>query len=80
MRKNKFSLKQEYKKCFEYIYNSRKFILLSIAIFFLFFLVGFLIPIPEILYNEILKILQEILSETENLSQIELIFILSLII
>lgn len=74
MRRKKFSLKQEYKKCFEYIFNSRKFIFLSIAIFFLFFLIGFLIPIPEILYNEILKILKEILSETENLSQIELIF------
>jgi stage II sporulation protein M len=74
MKKKVFSLKEEYKKCFEYISQSKKFIFLIIGIFFIFSLIGFFVPIPEFLYNKILEIIKEILLETENLSSVELIF------
>lgn len=74
MKKKNFSLKEEYKKCFKYISQSRKFIFSIIGVFFIFSLVGFFVPIPEFLYNQILELIKEILLETENLSSIELIF------
>ncbi len=74
MKKQNFSLKEEYKKCFKYISQSRKFIFSIIGVFFIFSLVGFFVPIPEFLYNQILELIKEILLETENLSSIELIF------
>lgn len=78
MKKKGFNLIDEYKKSWNYIRESKKFIYSIIAIFFIFAVVGFLFPVPDILYDEILKLLKEILEETENLSQLELIwFIIS---
>jgi len=71
--KSGFNLIDEYKKSWKYIVESKKFIFSIIAIFFVFILIGFFFPIPEFLYNEILKLIQEILAETEGLSQLELI-------
>ncbi|MCK9569173.1 stage II sporulation protein M [Candidatus Pacearchaeota archaeon] len=71
--KNRFNLINEYKKSWKYIIESKKFIFSIIAIFFVFALIGFLFPIPDFLYNTILEFIREILEETENLSQSELI-------
>ena len=78
MRKQKFNLIEEYKKSWKYITESKKFIFSIIVVFFVFALIGFLFPVPEFLYNEILEFIREILEATENLSQNELIwFIIS---
>jgi stage II sporulation protein M len=74
MKKKVFSLKGEYKKCFEYISQSKKFIFLIIGFFSFFFFIGLLVLPSEDLYNQIMKMLKEILLETENLSLVELIF------
>jgi len=70
----KLKLKEEYKKSWNYLFDSRKFIYSIIAIFFLFAFIGFFFPVPEVLYNEILDFIRKLLEETENLSQSELIF------
>jgi len=72
-RKEGFNLINEYKKSWKYLVESKKFIFSIIGIFFIFVLIGFLFPIPEFLYNEILEFLREIFEKTENLSQWELI-------
>ncbi len=69
----KFSLKEEYKSCFNYLSESKRFIQLTIVIFFIFALMGFFIPTPESIYNQIIEFIKEILKQTEGLSQIELI-------
>jgi stage II sporulation protein M len=78
MKKKKFNLIDEYKKSWRYIVESKKFIFFIIGLFFAFVLIGFLFPIPDFLYNEILEFIREILEKTENLSQSEMIwFIIS---
>ena len=78
MKKIKFNLKKEYKKSFKYLRESKKFIYSIVGIFFLFALIGFLFPVPDILYNEILKFIEEILEKTKNLSTSELILFIIL--
>lgn len=73
-KKQKFDLIGEYKKCFNYLGESRKFIFCVLGIFVFFMLIGFLFPVPEILQEKILETLRQILEETEGLSQPELIF------
>lgn len=71
--KKKFNLSREYKKCWKYISDSKKFIFFIAFIFFVFSLVSFLFPVPKILSEQILKIINEILKETEGLSRLNLI-------
>ncbi len=71
-RKNDFSLKKEYSKCWKYIRESRKFIYVIIGMFLVFALVGFFIPAPTYLVEQIMKFLEEILARTEGLSHFEL--------
>jgi len=72
-KKNKFNLIEEYKKCFKYLNESKKFILFIILFFSLFVLIGFLIPVSQDISNQLLSLLKKILGQTENLSQLELI-------
>lgn len=72
-KKENFNLKKEYKKGFEYLKESRKFIYIIIGIFFLFVLLAYFIPTPKFLSDEIIKFLKEILSQTNGMSQFELI-------
>lgn len=77
-KKGEFNLIKEYKQSWKYLRESKKFIYGIIAVFFAFAVIGFLFPVPDVLYNEILKFLKEILEETKGLSQLELIwFIIS---
>ena len=70
----KFSLREQYKKGFDFITESRKFIYAIIIIFFVFVLIGFFVPVSESLANSILEYLKEIVSQTEGMSQSQLIW------
>jgi len=71
--KNKFSLKKEYKKSWNYLKESKKFIWIVIGLFLTFVLIGFFIPVPEIISKQILEFIKEILGKTESMSQGQLI-------
>jgi len=70
--KKDFSFKQEYKESWGYLKKSQNFIYIIIAIFLLFALLGFFIPIPESLSNQIFEFIRELLEQTKNMGQGEL--------
>tara|TARA_Y100000310_G_C20558360_1_gene751727 strand:+ start:199 stop:789 length:591 start_codon:yes stop_codon:yes gene_type:complete len=71
-------LRENYSKSWDYIKEIRKFIYLSILVFFIFAVIGFFVPVPDVLSERILDILRELISRTEGMSQRELIsFILT---
>lgn len=70
--KKSFSLIKEYKESWKYIKESKKFIYLVAAIFLLFLLMGFFIPTPGFLYDEIMKFIRELLAKTQDMSQLDL--------
>jgi stage II sporulation protein M len=78
IQKKRFDIREEYKKSFNYLKESKNFIYISIGIFLFFALIGFFVPTPEPLYNQIVNFIKEILKETQGMSQIDLInFILA---
>ena len=72
-KKQKFSLKIEYQKSWNYLKDSKKFILIVIGIFLAFTLIGFFAPTPEIISEKIMEFIKEILLKTEGMSQSQLI-------
>ena len=72
-RKRGFDLKKEYKECWNYICDSKNFIYIVIAIFFVFAFIGFFIPAPTYIIEQIIKLLEELLGKTEGLSQFQLV-------
>lgn len=72
-KKKNFDLKTEYKKSWSYIRETRNFIYIFIAVFFFFTLLGFFLPAPEPLAEQILKFIEELLEKTQGMSQGELI-------
>lgn len=78
IKKEKFSIKEEYRKSWAYIHESKIFIYFVIGIFLFFALLGFFVPAPEFLYNTIMNYIRDILGQTSNLSPLQLIvFIIS---
>lgn len=76
MKKNKkrgFSLKEEYKECWTYLKDSKKFIYAIIAIFLGFAIIGFFLPAPNYLIEKILEFIEELLIKIDGLSQFQLI-------
>jgi len=73
IKKKKFSLKKEYIKSWNYLKESKKFIWIVIGLFLTFALIGFFIPVPEILSKQIFEFIKEILGKTESMSQGQLI-------
>jgi stage II sporulation protein M len=71
--KRRFSLREEYARCWNYIKKSKNFIFIIIAIFFVFTLVGFFVSPSGSLLEEILKFIQELLEKTSGMSHFELI-------
>jgi len=69
----KFSAGKEYRKSWDYIKESRNFIFSVILIFLFFSLIGFFIPAPEYIKEQVYNFLKEILEKTENLSAGEMI-------
>ena len=73
MKKNKFNLKREYKDSWSYIKESRNFIYSILGIFFGFTLIGFFVPASEEITKIILEFIEQLLEQTKNMSQWELI-------
>ena len=69
----KFSLKEEYKKSWKYLKESKNFIYAIIAIFLVFVLIGFFIPAPDSLAEQILRFIEELLEKTQGMSHGNLI-------
>lgn len=77
-KRKKFSIIEEYERSWDYIKESKRFIYIALGIFLFFLLIGFFVPAPKILADELLKFLRDLLKQTEGLSPIELIqFIIS---
>ena len=79
-RKRKKSKKEEglsfgdqYIKSWEYILDSFKFIKIVIILFFVFALIGFLFPVPEVFAEKIFEFIKQIFEKTRDMSQFELI-------
>ena len=70
--KKKFFIKN-YTTSWIYLKESVNFIYLIIGIFLFFSLIGFFIPVPELMKEKILDFIKELLTKTEGMSQIELI-------
>ena len=73
MKSKKFNLKEEYKESWSYIIESKKFIYFIVSLFFIFTLIGFFIPAPESVSEQIFKFIKELLEKTEGMSQGELV-------
>jgi stage II sporulation protein M len=71
--KNNNVLFENYGKSWEYIKESKKFILIIITIFFFFTLVGFFIPAPSYISQLISSYTKDIINQTSGLSWIQLI-------
>src|SRR3989339_901245 len=73
MKSKKFNLKKEFNKSLNYIKESKNFIYIVIAIFFFFAFVGFFIPTPDSISEQLLKFIQELMEKTSGMNQFELI-------
>lgn len=71
--KDKKSLKEIYKSSFSYIFQCRQFIFISIAIFLIFFLLGFIVPAPKIIEQEIFNLIKELSQRLEGVYGLELV-------
>ena len=77
-RKEKSFLKKEYLEVFNYLKESKNFIYFVIGIFLFFSFVGFFIPIPEAISNQLLEYFEELVRQTEGFGFIEMISFLFL--
>lgn len=69
---SRFILKNS-KESWKYLKESKNFIYGIIAVFFVFALIGFFIPAPEAISEQINKIVQDILEKTRGMSADELV-------
>ena len=78
MKKKKITKKRQnflvknYSDSWNYIKNSKNFIYSAILVFIAFFLIGFFIPVPKEIAEQILKFIEELLRQTENMNQYEI--------
>lgn len=72
-KKQKKFFRDNYIQCWDYLKESKDFIYIIIIIFFIFTLMGFFIPAPSAISEQILKFIQELVEKTQGMSQIELI-------
>ncbi|MFZ1970599.1 MAG: stage II sporulation protein M [Candidatus Nanoarchaeia archaeon] len=73
VQKKRFSLRKEYIKSWNYIKDSKKFIFIIIGLFFLFAFIGFFIPAPNYISQQILIYIQSLVSQTSSMSSFKLI-------
>lgn len=66
-------LKESYKSSFKYVAESKNYIYFIIGIFTLFLFFGFILPLPDSVFNIILEFIEELLLKTQNMSHLELI-------
>jgi stage II sporulation protein M len=74
VKKRKFSIKEEYKKSFRFIRQSKTFIFSIIILFCVSLLLGFFLPIPNYLLQMIKDFIQELVSKTQSMSAVQLIW------
>lgn len=72
-KKNRFDLKEEYKKSWEFIKESRKFIYAILIIFFAFSLIGFFLPVPEYIEEQLMEFLKNLIEQTKDMSAFQLV-------
>ena len=70
--KKKKTIRQKYVFAWNYLKESKKFILIVALIFLIFALIGFIVPAPEPLTQKILEFLKEILEKTQGMNFLEL--------
>ena len=61
-----FNLKKEYGKSFDYIKDSKNFIFVVIAVFFVFSFIGFFIPVPDVITEKIFEFIKQLLEQTKD--------------
>ncbi len=66
-------LKNNYIQSWKYLKEARNFIYAIMIIFFVFVLVGFFIPAPNFIVEQILEFISELIEKTQYMSQWELI-------
>jgi len=66
-------LKNNYLQSWKYLKEARNFIYAIMIIFFVFVLVGFFIPAPNFIVEQILEFISELIEKTQYMSQWELI-------
>jgi len=77
-KRGKFSLADKYKEAWNYVKESKTFIYFTIAVFLFFLILGFFVPAPQPIYDTIMNYINSLLSQTKDLSQLQLIgFIIS---
>ncbi len=67
--KKDFNLKEEYKQSWNYLKESKNFIYIIIAVFFVFVLIGFFVPAPDSLVEQILRFIEELIEQTKGMSR-----------
>ena len=72
-KKNLSFIKENYLLSVNFIKESKVFIYFIMGIFFLFTMIGFFVPTPEIISDQILKFIEELVRKTQDLSQFEFI-------
>ncbi len=72
-KKESLDLKQEYKKAWNYLKKTKIYFLIIISIFLLTAIIGFIIPAPEFISQEVMKVIQEILEKTQGMNTLQLI-------
>ncbi|MFA4952863.1 MAG: stage II sporulation protein M [Candidatus Pacearchaeota archaeon] len=63
-------------KSWNYLKSSKNFIWSVVIIFFIFALIGFFVPAPDILSEKIIEFLKNIIDKTDGMSAVELIVFL----
>ena len=66
-KKENYSLFQGYKETWEFLKESKYYLLSVILVFCIFFAIGFFVPIPELVMNMIKEWISQVLKETEGL-------------
>jgi len=69
----KFGLKNEYKKSWEFLKGSKNFIYLVVGIFFVFAILGFFVPAPGFISDYIKTYVEQLVNETQGMGQLNLI-------
>ncbi len=71
--KKRFDLKKKYLESFSYLKESKNFIWAIVAVFFVFSLIGFFLPVPQTIELQILEMIKQLVEKTANMSALGLI-------
>jgi stage II sporulation protein M len=73
VKKDSLDLKKEYQKTWKYIKETKIHFLVIAGLFILTTIIGFVVPAPEFLSQEIMQVIQEIIEKTQGMNSLELI-------